>query len=155
MLKKKEADGMNKRIGENIKYFRKEKGLTQKQLGDLSGMADSAIRRYESGTIVPKDENLAKIAHALGVSSFQLKMRGIEQTKEWKEAGAADDYLESIGVDVYYDASYDPDSNELPLVCLQGDNFTVDMEYKDYEKFQERLATYAKHLIERFNRNGE
>ncbi len=33
-------------IGENIKRIRKEKGLTQKQLGSLCQMADSAIRRY-------------------------------------------------------------------------------------------------------------
>ena len=33
-------------VGENIKRIRKEKGLTQKQLGELCGLADSAIRRY-------------------------------------------------------------------------------------------------------------
>ncbi len=41
-------------IGENIKRIRKEKGLTQKQLGSLCQMADSAIRRYELGKARPK-----------------------------------------------------------------------------------------------------
>lgn len=41
-------------IGENIKKIRVQKGLTQKQLGELCGMADSAIRRYENGRANPK-----------------------------------------------------------------------------------------------------
>lgn len=52
-------------IPENIKKIRKEKGLTQKELGKLCGMADSAIRRYESGRANPKIKTLIKIAEAL------------------------------------------------------------------------------------------
>ncbi len=51
--------------GFRIKEIRKQKGLTQKQLGDLCGMADSAIRRYENGKANPKIETLQKIATAL------------------------------------------------------------------------------------------
>ena len=54
-------------IGENIKRIRKEKGLTQKQLGSLCQMADSAIRRYELGKARPKLETIHKIATGLGV----------------------------------------------------------------------------------------
>ncbi len=49
-------------IGENLKRLRKEKKLTQKQLGHLCGMADSAIRRYELGKSHPKIQTLHKIA---------------------------------------------------------------------------------------------
>lgn len=61
-------------IAENIKRIRKEKGLTQKQLGDLCTppMADSAIRRYEIGKANPKTETLSKIARALGVTVGDL-----------------------------------------------------------------------------------
>lgn len=51
--------------GSKIKEIRQQKGLTQKQLGDLCGMADSAIRRYENGNANPKIETLQKIATAL------------------------------------------------------------------------------------------
>lgn len=54
-------------IAENIKRIRKEKNLTQKQLGDRCGMADSAIRRYESGRARPKIDTVQKIAYALEV----------------------------------------------------------------------------------------
>lgn len=138
----------NNRIGDNIRYFRKQKGMTQRELGEKAAMADSAIRRYEKGTIIPKDENLNKIAEALGVSSFQLKMRGIEKTKEWKYALALDQFLESIGIDVYYD-NFEPDSKEHGLVYLQGENLSLDMSYRDYDAFKKRMEAYAKHLIER------
>lgn len=55
-------------VGEQIKYYRKQKGYTQKQLGELCGMADSAIRRYEAGRANPKIETLAKIANALDLT---------------------------------------------------------------------------------------
>lgn len=54
-------------IGENIRRFRKEKKLTQKQLGAYCGIAESAIRRYELGGANPKIETIRKIASALGV----------------------------------------------------------------------------------------
>lgn len=54
-------------IGEKIKSARLSKNLTQKQLGELCGMADSAIRRYELGGANPKIETLQRIASALGV----------------------------------------------------------------------------------------
>lgn len=59
----------NNKIGENIKRIRIEKGLTQKQLGQLCvpAVADSTIRRYEAGTLKPKIETQFKIAEALEV----------------------------------------------------------------------------------------
>lgn len=59
-------------VGEIIKRMRIEKGLTQKQLGHLCGMADSAIRRYENGRANPKNETLQKIASGLGVPLIDL-----------------------------------------------------------------------------------
>ena len=54
-------------VGEKIKNARLSKNLTQKQLGELCGMADSAIRRYELGGAKPKIETLRRIAMALDV----------------------------------------------------------------------------------------
>lgn len=54
-------------IGENIKNFRKAKKMTQKQLGELCGIAEPNIRKYELGKQNPKKETLEKIAEALGI----------------------------------------------------------------------------------------
>lgn len=58
--------------GKKIKELRLKAGLTQKELADICGMADSAIRRYENGNANPKIETLALIAHALCVPLSEL-----------------------------------------------------------------------------------
>lgn len=55
-----------------IRAARKAKDLTQKQLGELSGIAEPTIRRYELGKLNPKYETLQRIAAALGIPVWQL-----------------------------------------------------------------------------------
>ena len=54
-------------VSEQLKFFRKEFGLTQKQLGDITGIAEITIRQYEAGKYKPKLENLKKISDALSI----------------------------------------------------------------------------------------
>ncbi|WP_270588766.1 helix-turn-helix domain-containing protein [Faecalibacillus intestinalis] len=68
-------------VGENIKKIRKEKGLTQKELGKLCGMSEAQIGQYENGLRNPKMETLEKIANALDISYFEL-LDISETTKE-------------------------------------------------------------------------
>ena len=60
-------------IGEQIRRLRTARNLTQKELGALCGMADSAIRRYESGRGGnPTQSTLQRIANALEVPIGEL-----------------------------------------------------------------------------------
>ena len=61
------------------------KGLTQKKLGELCGIADSNIRKYESGNQNPKIETLQKIADALDISVNRLLAGKIISRDELKE----------------------------------------------------------------------
>lgn len=72
-------------IGSRVRDFRLEKGLTQKQLGDLCGMADSAIRRYESDRGNPTEKTLKRIASALGVSLIDLMDISSEELEEMED----------------------------------------------------------------------
>lgn len=65
-------------IGDRIYYCRLENHMTQKQLAEKCGMADSAIRKYESGKITPKIGTVTKLAAALEVSVATLM--GYEET---------------------------------------------------------------------------
>lgn len=56
----------------NLKRIRKEKGLTQKALSELTGIAESTIRRYEAKTLNPKISTLEKLAAGLGVTVYEL-----------------------------------------------------------------------------------
>ena len=51
-------------VGENIKRLRKERGLTQKQLGEMCGIAESNIRKYEADKQNAKIETIERIAQA-------------------------------------------------------------------------------------------
>lgn len=59
-------------VGERIQKIRKAKGLTQKDLGVLSGTSEITVRQYEIGKRQPRLEQLLLIADALGVSSGEL-----------------------------------------------------------------------------------
>ncbi len=59
--------------GNNIRRARKAKGLTQKKLGELSGINEVQIRQYELGRANPKIETLEKIADALECSPETLR----------------------------------------------------------------------------------
>lgn len=51
-----------------LKELRKEKGFTQKELGEIIGISEVMIGQYERGVRTPKIEMREKIANALGVS---------------------------------------------------------------------------------------
>lgn len=59
-------------LGENIRFYRKKKSYTQKQLAELSGVATITIQQYEANKREPKVENIQKIALALNVSINDL-----------------------------------------------------------------------------------
>jgi transcriptional regulator with XRE-family HTH domain len=90
-------------VNENIKRIRKERGLTQKKLGELCGIAEPTIRRYEAGTLNPKIETVEKLASALGITAVDLM--GVEYwdkkypsiAKESKEYEGFIDYLNALG----------------------------------------------------------
>ena len=55
-------------IGEKIKYCRKQIGITQDKLAELTGIHPVSIRKYETNKMQPQPPQLEKIAVALGVS---------------------------------------------------------------------------------------
>jgi transcriptional regulator with XRE-family HTH domain len=56
------------KFGDRLKAARKNLGLTQKQLGDLTGVGQVVIANYERGARFPGEEKLRKLAEALHVS---------------------------------------------------------------------------------------
>lgn len=75
-------------IGENIKRIRIEEKLTQKKLGELSGMSEAMIRQYELGYRKPKLESVQKIADALNIRLHDL----IEDEKLYSPKEYADEF---------------------------------------------------------------
>lgn len=59
-------------IGDQIRKYRKEAGLSQKELGKTLGVTQQHIAQYENGKRVPKLETINKIAGALGIGVRRL-----------------------------------------------------------------------------------
>jgi transcriptional regulator with XRE-family HTH domain len=59
-------------VGKRIQKIRKEKGLTQKELGAKLGVSASMIGQYENDLRKPKMETIRKIATALNVDESAL-----------------------------------------------------------------------------------
>ena len=60
-------------IAENIKKYRKKRGITQDKLSKLADITYNTIIKIESGaTYNPRVETLKQIANALGVSIDDL-----------------------------------------------------------------------------------
>lgn len=59
--------------GDAIRKYRKQRSLTQKQLGEKCGINEANIRKYELGSQNPKIETLQKIAAALEIPVTYLR----------------------------------------------------------------------------------
>lgn len=73
-------------IGYRIKYIRKLKGLTQKELGLKLGFpetsADIRIAQYESGSRIPREDIINKLADVLGVVPKVLTVPNIKSVDD-------------------------------------------------------------------------
>ena len=59
-------------LGSNIQKYRKQAGLTQKELAKILNVAVGTIQQYELGKRQPRLEFIEKIADALGVDAWNL-----------------------------------------------------------------------------------
>ena len=59
-------------IGERIKTYRKEKGLSQEQLAEILNVSRQAITKWESEKGLPDIENLIVLSKTFGVSLDEM-----------------------------------------------------------------------------------
>lgn len=59
-------------LGNRIKHWRIERGMTQEALGIASDVGNSNVRSYENGRALPSLFTLIRIASALDISAGEL-----------------------------------------------------------------------------------
>ena len=59
-------------IIKGLKAIRKQRGLTLRDVGDLTGIDFNTISRYERGVLTPNSKTVLKIAQALNVTTDEL-----------------------------------------------------------------------------------
>lgn len=82
------------RIGDRIRQIRKEKQLSQEELGELSGLHTNYIGQVERGEKNVTIESLEKIVVGLGISMEHL-FRYIDPADQQDELGQINELLSS------------------------------------------------------------
>lgn len=132
----------------NIRKYRTEKGLSQRELGELVGMTQQQIAQYENGKRKPKLETLDKLAKALGVKPGQLYFDEYIEYEHYTPPESLRDMVEKrkkIALDVDRQALMKaidkaPGAGNTPLEQITA-AFT-----KLNEKGQEKAASYVEDL---------
>lgn len=66
-------------VGKHIRELRLNKGMTQENLADKTGISTRSIQRIENGQVIPRTDSIRKISIALSVPFDVLKS---EKTRE-------------------------------------------------------------------------
>lgn len=74
-------------VGETLRRFRKDKGLTLEKLGEMAGLGRGQLSRIENGHQEATLSTLAKILRCLGVSRWEF-FRRYERVEAEARAGA-------------------------------------------------------------------
>ena len=139
-------------LGDKIRFIRKEKGLTQKELANKLETTQQNLAQYENGKRQPKIETIKKIAVALGISENRLL--------EWDDPDLSIAMLEIIERDLLgkpylseNDRNYYIEKIKDKLIeasniedNLERDNFSYDESIKICSELVNHLceATFAK-----------
>lgn len=70
-------------LGEKIKKYRHLRNMTQKELGDIVGITDAAIRNYELNNRTPIEKIFKKITKALEVDYSALSNNDISSFEDF------------------------------------------------------------------------
>ena len=70
-------------LGRVISTARKQKNLSQKELGDLLNVSNKAVSKWENGEATPRAETLIKLCDILELNKTEIL--GFEQKYDSKE----------------------------------------------------------------------
>lgn len=133
----------NNIIGTNIKNFRKEKNLTQKELAVLVGKTESSIQKYEAGKVEIPTSVLHCIAEKLGHPFIEFY--GLDSEKFMKQINESNrdpvmTFLNSIGYNVTLD-----DNGKL-FITISGQ--TIPLMRDKYQLLKEQIVSFSKAATE-------
>lgn len=129
-------------LGENIKAFRKKRGLSQRELGERIGMTQQQIAQYENSTRTPKVETIQRLAQALDTTvekiaptKYVAEMDFFSPTVEWVQKHLPEGYIVRVDAeDAYMWLEY-PDKNVSKDVTIT-DLQQIISDATDYLKFK-------------------
>lgn len=101
-------------IGKNIAAFRKAKGLTQTELGEMMGVSNQAVSKWEAEMTMPDVMLLPEIAKVLDVTIEELYNGKSETSSQ----------LYSVEAQDQEPSSHTTESDEKRVLCITVDGDT-------------------------------
>ena len=129
--------------GEKIKQLRSDRGLTQRQLSEKSGVIETTIRKYELGTQNPKMENLQKLAGALGVPAYTLidEPEVVEVQRNFFWRTDLDEKLKQVGCSVGF---YEEDA----YIWINYPDGTLEVTEEELKELNENTDSFMRFKLE-------
>lgn len=127
-------------IGNRIKKYRKSKGITQKEVALRAGIPYSTYSNYENNNREPNQEQLRKIASALGTSEVELLGLSKEEfLKPLEDEVVFLNYLLSLGYE-YVDTFYDNEEGYDRCIYIPSENIDIPLTGKEYEHLKKAIV---------------
>ena len=129
-------------IGENIKKYRKIKGITQVELAKIINKSESSIRKYEGNIVTPDFPTLDDISEALGCNLFDLTMDTEKLQKDVKIIESADHIIElakKCGITMIDEYDNDGDGEYLRYVHISFSDKEFRLRGTEFYKLSERV----------------
>jgi len=76
-------------VAKNLRFLRRQAGLTQAALAKKTGLPGHALGRYEQGYVVPPPDALRRLAAALGVGLQELCSVDLSHSRRYQAVKAA------------------------------------------------------------------
>lgn len=139
-------------IGTRIKLLRKERNLKQYELSERTGIPCSTLANYENNKREPNQEQIEKIAGALGITVYKLLGISTEQLLQpVNEEAIFLNYLSSIGIEYLptIDNPY-PEYDESDRgIYWKSKDITIPLTKKEYEIFRKNIQEDAEKELQR------
>ncbi|MDO5425744.1 MAG: helix-turn-helix transcriptional regulator [Eubacteriales bacterium] len=143
------------KIGENIRKYRKEKGLTQEEMAGFLGVTAPAVNKWERGVSLPDITMVAPIARLLGVTTDTLLSCREELTD--LEIGQILETVSEKMQEGDYDAAFSwamkktqeyPDCEKLTMqLCPILDSYRAILAVPDPERYTDRIWQMYQRLL--------
>ena len=142
------------KIGERIREFRKQAGLTQKELGERMGVSNVNIGQYERGLRNPRLPQLKKIADALNIPFDLLVSDKVDELVDAsRKMNALDIFTQTEFEEKLEHRHYNLVAENDTFICYTDTNSTISMSEDDIKRIDAQVDQYLRFLLDDLSRS--
>ena len=142
------------KIGERIREFRKQAGLTQKELGERMGVSNVNIGQYERGLRNPRLPQLKKIADALNIPFDLLVSDKVDELVDAsRKMNALDIFTQTEFEEKLEHIHYNLVAENDTFICYTDTNSTISMSEDDIKRIDAQVDQYLRFLLDDLSRS--